>query len=453
MKKTPILALLLALLSGFAVTSCDLTSDSDYVYDRDCIISAVTLGTIPRTLHTIGSAGQDSTYQVSITGSNYPMKIDHLNSRIYNADSLPVGTHADKVVFSTFTNSGTTSIKSLTTGNDTIFTSTDSTDFSQPREITVYAEDGVSRKTYTVEVRVHKEEADTFRWHSIAEGGQLAFNSFVEMRALSLEGQLYLFGQDREGGTQVIATSTSAPDFTTARPMATTVDVRTVQAFKGRFFALSGGQVVTTADPSGPWSVASGETDVFDNLLAASSDSLYATFGGEMFSSSDGATWQPSAADKDASLVLLNSSAAVAPSRTDKNFETLVLVGKDATTSKPAVWMKQVDRTGTYNFPWTSLPQTEELGALALPDLKYNNLVGYDDCVVLIGATQIGGLESLYLSRDNGRTWDPDVLKPFSLFGLSAVAATVDKDSNIWIFTAGNPHVFKGRHNRLGWAE
>ena len=132
---------LMSLLATLMLGACDTTNDTVMDVSRDCIVSRVTVGTLNRTLQTVSSTGADSTYQVTVNGAMYPMFIDQLNNRIYNADSLPVGTDVTKVVFADFNVSGTASIKSLYTGKDTIFTAKDSTDFSQPRTLTVHSAD------------------------------------------------------------------------------------------------------------------------------------------------------------------------------------------------------------------------------------------------------------------------------------------------------------------------
>ena len=97
---------LMSLLATLMLGACDTTNDTVMDVSRDCIVSRVTVGTLNRTLQTVSSTGADSTYQVTVNGAMYPMFIDQLNNRIYNADSLPVGTDVTKVVFADFNVSG-----------------------------------------------------------------------------------------------------------------------------------------------------------------------------------------------------------------------------------------------------------------------------------------------------------------------------------------------------------
>ena len=161
-------ALVLPLLILVASCSSESTFETDVT--NDCLITAATMGGLKRTVTQKNAAGKDTTYVVNLTGALYPLYIDQLNNRIYNADSLPVGTHVEKTVFSAFNATGTVLIKSLHTDADTMFVMTDSTDCSVPRQLTVYSSDGLSRRTYRLEVNLHKEEGSVF-----AGCGELSF--------------------------------------------------------------------------------------------------------------------------------------------------------------------------------------------------------------------------------------------------------------------------------------
>ena len=163
--KLALLPVLLAMLTmGFGACSSDMEYTSN-VDTHDCALTKITLGTLKRTLQVTA----DSTYTITLNGGYYPLTIDQVNNRIYNVDSLPVGTDVAHVTFATLTSSGVTTIKSLTTGQDTLFATTDSTDFTVPRMLTVNAYDGLAKKHYEVKINVHKEEADSFVWKNVVD--------------------------------------------------------------------------------------------------------------------------------------------------------------------------------------------------------------------------------------------------------------------------------------------
>ena len=142
--------------------ACAKDDEEDDLDTKSCFISGMTIGTLSRTV-----TRADSTVLVSVTGYNFPLTIDHVNGQIYNVDSLPCNTNVAKVVFSSLKAQGTLAIQSLYSGKDTVFVSTDSTDFRQPRKVTVYGKDGVSRRVYTISLRVHQEEGDSAKWQRI----------------------------------------------------------------------------------------------------------------------------------------------------------------------------------------------------------------------------------------------------------------------------------------------
>ena len=207
----------------------------------------MTLGTLNRHLHTLSRSGRDSIYTVKVTGSLYPLTIDQVNQRIFNVDSLPVGTDAKKIVFSGLTATGTVAIQSKVTGKDTLLNQKDSIDFSTPRIITVYATDGVSNRKYQVDIRVHKEWGDSMIWQRTASGLS-AFSSVRQLHALTVESTLYAFGL--EGTMPVVLTANTASPQQWTRHAITpaTLDAHSVVRHGNSFFALASNQLMTSED-------------------------------------------------------------------------------------------------------------------------------------------------------------------------------------------------------------
>ncbi len=464
MKRYSILSVVLTLIMALTLGACDTSTDTtDSTLSRDAIITSVTLGTLKRDVKTTSSStGNDTTLTYTVTGGAYNMTIDQVNYRIFNPDSLPTGTRVDKLVFASsgMVCSGTLAIKSLTTGNDTTFVPTDSTDFSVPREVTVYAYDGVSKRTYTVDIRVHKEESDVLNWQNLTEkasaGAMSPIASFVSSKAIHANGALYVFGSLANGKAQLVQTSTSQPLFNSAididQPNVGNIDVRSIQLFNNHFFALASGHLVASATGTDAWETYATDKQ-FTSLVGCSSDSLYAVANSQMWASADGETWNMSSIDADASeLPVENISATQQTTRVVGNTQMLACVAANA-QGQPCVWRRDIDTKGNFFSPWMLLPQTEELGIYACPMLKNNCLFAYDEGLVLTGLTAEGKLADFYSSQDNGRTWKTgSITAPTALSeGISTLALCVDSDQYIWIFCSGTGEVFKGRINNLGW--
>lgn len=452
MKKSSFFALLLSLMLNIAFVGCDTSSDVDYEISRDCLVSGVTLGNLQRTLHTLSSKGEDSTYVVTVTGTMYPIHIDQKNNLIFNLDSLPVGTDVSKVTFSTFNASGTGSLKSMVTGKDTVFVASDSTDFTVPRVLTVYSADATFSRQYTIDIRVHREAADSFVWQTVSQGAaNNAAAQYAESRAVVCGKNLLVFGKTRAGTAEVVVSSTERPDFSRGQQLNAAIDVKSVRYFANKLYALNGNQLMT-AQPDAPtaWTPVQA-VPAFTSLAGSSTDSLFALNGNSLYATADGHVWTACAVEAGNQLPTANISASLQKSRTDETFESMVMTGTHE--GKAIVWKRDIDRKGDYTYPWINLPQTTELGKYACPVLNQMTLIPYDDAVVLVGITAEGNVAPFYVSRDYGRTWRPNDMKHPDMPQATSLAVAVDADHYVWVICGGTGNVYKGRINRLGWAQ
>ena len=149
-------------LSAVIFASCMGSNDSDTDYSNNTAITSFSLATINRYIHTTGNSGQDSVY-VSKLSNPVTFTIDQYNGLIYNTDSLPSDVDV-KHVLATINSKNNGTI--FVVNNDTLYyySSTDSIDFSKPREIRVYAQNGQDYRKYTVTVNVHQIDNSTLSW-------------------------------------------------------------------------------------------------------------------------------------------------------------------------------------------------------------------------------------------------------------------------------------------------
>ena len=164
-KQSSLLSAAVALII-LLTNACNTDSTYDVASSGDCIVTAATLGTLYRETTAKTPDGRDTTYRAAVTGALYPLHIDQVNNRIYNTDSLPTATEVERTVFSIFNVAGIAAIRSIATGQDTLFVKTDSTDCSVERFITVYSSDSQSKRIYSLQLNVHREEADSFVWRT-----------------------------------------------------------------------------------------------------------------------------------------------------------------------------------------------------------------------------------------------------------------------------------------------
>ena len=442
-------ALVLAVATcGCLTTACNTDNTYDVETSAECIVTGATLGTLPRTMHTLSSTGEDSTYTVNVSGSYYPLYIDQVENRIYNGDSLPVGTDVTRVTFQRFATVGTAAIRSLVSGTDTTFSATDSTDFSRERLVTIYSSDGTARREYRISINVHREEADSFRWaRPVATNEYLPWLTY--MRAAVKDGYLYIFARERE--QKVLLTAPTAdPSAMTRTPLSgrDAPDPSTIVAMGGSFYGLLNGKPARTED--GIMWMPLNTTFRPDALVAAGSRTLYALSDGQLYASADGISWTEEELDEPDRFPTEQFAWAVIPSRTDPTFEDVLLVGRR--DGEVVVWKRNIDLTGGEQFAWNYYPTMAD-NPYNCPQLTDATLIAYDEGAVLCGLDADGNMAPLYMSRDGGRTWKdddvprPDAAKPVTL------AVTTDADNYIWIVCAGTGEVWRGRFNRLGWAD
>ena len=427
-------------MSG-AIVGCSSDSDTtDVATSNNCAITSFVLGGIPCVMHTTTDDGRDSTYEAVLTGANYPLSIDQLNNRIYLNDSLPVGSDISRITFSSVNHTGVSmAIRSIVTAQDTIFNTADSTDCSLPRLFTVFASDGSSR-SYTLELRVHKQSGDEMDWKQVATADEVA--ALQELKVLAVEGTLYVFGR-RDGACELI-TSTDQGATWQRQSVSADLATRSVHYLQGTFVGLSrAGEVLVSTDAQ-TWNARSGQTFT---ALFVGSDAYYGLADAQIWSSQDLNTWKQDALSTTDALPVAQWDAVVLPSRTNSHYEDLILAGLDA-DAKPALWHRTIDTEGNYNFAWNKLQTSTTHN---YPILQSTSLLAYDDAPVVIGLPEENPSPELYISRDRGRTWlNTEIALPEAA-SATAIGATVDADNHLWVICGGTGQIWRGRLARLAW--
>jgi hypothetical protein len=165
-------ALFALMMGALMMTSCLKSDDSSssIIYNNDTAITAFSLTTVNRYIHTTSKSGKDTINKKAISNP-VTFYIDHYNKRIYNADSLPADCDLKHVVTSISTkNSGAIAIKSLISDTLFIYNATDSIDFTQTREIRIYAQDRSTYRAYQVTVNKHQAATGKLLWEEMPAG-------------------------------------------------------------------------------------------------------------------------------------------------------------------------------------------------------------------------------------------------------------------------------------------
>ena len=171
MNKRYIFSLCLMLVAAISMTSCLKDNDtSDVTYYDDTAITAFTLTTVNTYTTTTSSDGTTKTTKATL--STKPVFIiDQYNHKIYNPVGLPAECDLKHVIVAISSkNSGQVGIKSLTSDSLYVYSSTDSIDFSQSRELRVFSQSGASNRAYTVTFNVKQSTSQSITWTSVEAG-------------------------------------------------------------------------------------------------------------------------------------------------------------------------------------------------------------------------------------------------------------------------------------------
>lgn len=469
--KRKFFAFILLLSAGLSLSSC-LSSDDDtnIEYTHDTAITAFSLGTMNRYyLGKTSDGTKDSTYATTIAGSNYKFYIDQTAGKIYNADSLPVGTKISAALASITAKQSSPLFWVLKDKDNkdslAYYSSSDSVDFSKPKEIRVFNNDYSAYRTYTITVNVHKEGPDSFVWHSLAaQNGDLA--ALAGMKAVSAGNCVYVFGKSN-GVTKIFKTGLNGGAFGSAL---TSNVVLSEEAYKsaiakdGKLYILNNGEVLTSdgaINNAINWESVTTDTSLLQ-LIGASSNYLYAySAAGIAVSKDNGASWTPDAMDDKGAdfLPTENLSLVVKPVRSVKGAENLLLLGNrkvrenEEKDTVATIWTRTFDAgEATDSYQWNYV----EYQAGMLPYLNTLQVALNDSGYVALAAGdyKVGSATmekcKWYVSK-TGLDWSVDttVVMPAE-FAVSRPAAFV-RDANNYYWVINNGYVWKGRYNRDGW--
>ena len=459
--KTINIAVLLAAL--FSLVSCLDTNDGDYVYTDDSAVTAFSVTSAKKAVHVRASNGADSVYYTTATLTAYKFVIDQQRCVIYNPDSLPYGVDPTKLlVWANSLNSGSLVLKSMTSDSLSYLSTTDSLDFSKPRELQVYSLSGAAVRKYEVRVNVHQEPADKFNWtklpNTTAITSATGVKSFVVTTA---SGTTRRFLLASDGTTTTVyradgdnAWTAATPDFNHTLAAET---YRSAAVKHDTLFVCDNGVVMATTDGN-TWTQQTTAEAGVARIIAANPIRLYAYNNeGVMVSSDDsGKTWKVASIDESASL-LPNGDIAYAtlPLATNPNAYRTLLIGSvpEASTTAFSIWGK-IDEGTAYseNQPWMFYDHNS-LNRHELSLMQNFSAFTYDGKIMMVGNEDRVYLPYFYGSRDGGITWKADsvITSPLGFFVTGPYTVSVDKDNFIWFVSGKTGETWRGRINRLGW--
>ena len=197
--KIKFLPLVVALFAATSIMTSCLNNDVEQItYTSETSITGFSLGTL--NIDRIGKDqnGQDSAYVDTLDCSKYPFTINQMTREIENKDSLPYGTHIDKVITNVIYDTGILFYRPKGATEDTLWVSTDSIDFTDcqktPVEFKVLAYSGAKGQAYKVKVNVHQQIPDTLAWKQFSNA--FSNGTLSEQKAVYANGKVYVFGKN-----------------------------------------------------------------------------------------------------------------------------------------------------------------------------------------------------------------------------------------------------------------
>lgn len=410
-KFLPLIAVLFAATS--IMTSC-LDNDVEQVtYTSETSITGFSLGTL--NIDRIGKDkdGKDSAYVDTLDCSEYPFTINQMTREIENKDSLPYGTHIDKVITSVTYDAGALAYRPKGTDKDTLWTSTDSIDFSgdtrtmstvTPIEFKVYAYSGAIGQAYKVKVNVHQQIPDTIAWKKF--DNSFSAGNLSEQKAVYANGKVYVFGKNGNN-TQIEYSDVSNDNPTSWTPVASipaNIDTYSATVCAGYIYFLAGNNKQLYKLDVNSNEITSVGTETFEMLIGGNDikSELYVVKDGESGIYKE-SPWtkdtDPFTQFKAGQPFFSNTTTASYNSNITTTVALCYNQGNTANDTTALVF----NRISSDN-KWE-----ERMQNLPLPNLENVTMIYYDGKLYAFGGGygEIKPFSQFYCSTDNGLCWRP----------------------------------------------
>lgn len=460
---TPLMLLVAAVT---LLASCLNSDNEDVVYSDDVAITAFSIASAEMTVHTTSSTGEDSTYVKSNTSlSSYKFVIDQTKGEIYNVDSLPNNIDAKKILVNCSTkNNGIAVIRSIEKPDSANYvSSSDTLDFSEPRTICVYSASGKYSRDYVVKVNVHKQDGDETIWNTT--GVSQEFASLTSIRGFQMGDNLYVLGVDN-GNTLVYSSAVSdGRTWTQTGTLHDNASQNTV-VHNGKMYVLDGSDLKMSIDGVNFDTIV--ESAPITRLVAQSSVALYGiNADGNMMGSEDGGlTWEVEDVDFGSQIPSRDIKYCTVNYTSVPNAECVLIAGNRDLDAYPAdstavVISKIVEKTsGAKENAWSGVTYSSWDSGF-LPRLDNLTVVNYNKALYAFGGAGIGeckntAFDVLRKSIDYGYSWleSTDVTLPSDLdSSITSFTAFADENGYLWIICGGTGKVWKGKLNKVGWAD
>lgn len=451
----------------FLVSSCLGNDQYEYTYSSNASITAFSIdGDIVTSYPGQTASGEDTTYNVTVNGADYPFVIDQLQHQIYTVDSLPVGTDVSKVVVSI---SGDTSYILLVREEeaDTVWTATDSLSFEKPLKFRVVSESGKHGQAYTAKINVHQQDPDSMSWKRV--DGNFPGASFTAAhKTIYFKERIYTFVQ---GDAQVSVTSAAVSNPSvwselTTVAVAELVDYESIMVWNDKVYLLADNQLYSSTDAMN-WSK---EADapalrmLVANVSSSNTQKMVAVALNNHFVEADKMlNWSEKESVSDR-FPKKNLSYASYGLGTNSAIERMIAFGDNQLTTAAdtiiSVWSKL-----TTDATWGEYAPVA--GYTYCPKMENPAMIHYNDQLYAFGGgavradTVFTAMGQFFVSANHGANWTPIATKVrfpevFNTLYEQAdgnYSYVVDENNYLWILFSNSSAVWRGRINKLGFGQ
>lgn len=471
-KFLPLIAVFFAATS--IMTSC-LDNDVDQItYTSETSITGFSLGTLHIDRVGKDKDGKDSAYVDTLNFSDYPFTINQLTREIENKDSLPYGTHIDKVITSVTYDAGVLAYKPKGADKDTLWTSTDSIDFSgdtysmstiTPIEFKVYAYSGAIGQAYKVKINVHQQVPDTIAWKKF-DTNRFSAGSLSEQKAVYANGKVYVFGENGNG-THIeysdVANDNPSSWVPVTDNIPSNIDTYSATVCAGYIYFLAGTDKQLYKLDANSNEITSLGKETFEMLIGGNDikSELYAVKGGKSGIYKEN-TWTEDADP----FTLFPAGKPFFSNTTTASYNsnitsTVALCYNQGTTANDTTAL-------VFNRMSSDNKWEERIQNLPLPKLENVTMIYYDGKLYAFGGgyKEIKPFSQFYCSTDNGLCWRPVTEcmafpsefselytahnKNYSCAVTPKLESGTSRGNFIWIVWEDGS-ISRGRINRLGF--
>ncbi len=412
-KFLPLIAVLFAATS--IMTSC-LDNDVEQItYTSETSITGFSLGAL--NIDRIGKDqnGEDSAYVDTLNCADYPFTINQLTREIENKDSLPYGTHIDKVITNITYDAGALAYRPKGADTDTLWTSTDSIDFSgdtykmstiTPVEFKVYAYSGAIGQAYKVKVNVHQQIPDTIAWKKF--DNSFSNGNLSKQKAVYANGKVYVFGEN--GGTHIeysdVSDDNPKPWATITDNVPADIDTYSATACAGYIYFLAGTDKQLYKLDVNSNEITSAGTETFEMLIGGNDikSELYVVKGGISGIYKEN-TWTEDA----------NPFTQFPAGKPFFSNTTAASYNSNITTTVALCYNQENTANDTTALVFNRISSDnkweERMQNLPLPNLENVTMIYYDGKLYAFGGEsvkpEVKPFSQFYCSTDNGLCWRP----------------------------------------------